>query len=57
MSDLGADNRGEEPKPAMNGRGKSNPAIVAVKSANNAGKPVIPEDLGRRWSFPCNDTD
>ena len=46
MSDLGADKRqgpcreGEEPKPTMNGRGKSDPAIVAVKLANNAGKPV-----------------
>ena len=46
MSDLGANNRqgpcreGEEPKPTMNGRGKSDPAIVAVKLANNAGKPV-----------------
>jgi RNA-directed DNA polymerase len=46
MSDLGANNcqgpcrEGEEPKPTMNGRGKSDPAIVAVKLANNAGKPV-----------------
>ena len=46
MSDLGADKRqgpcreGEEPKPTMNGRGKSDPAIVAVKLANNAGKLV-----------------
>ena len=46
MSDLGADKRqgpcreGEEPKPTMKGRGKSDPAIVAVKLANNAGKLV-----------------
>ena len=36
----GPHREGEEPKPMMNGREKSDPAIVAAKPANRAGRPV-----------------
>jgi RNA-directed DNA polymerase len=36
----GPHREGEEPKPMMHGRGKSDTAIVAMKPANNAGQPV-----------------
>jgi hypothetical protein len=38
---------GDEPKPMMNGREKSDPAVVAVKSANGAGPPAE-EGMERR---------
>jgi RNA-directed DNA polymerase len=38
---------GEEPKPAMHGHEKSDPAILAVKPANKAGQPVA-ERVERR---------
>jgi RNA-directed DNA polymerase len=38
---------GEEPKPAMHGREKSDPAILAVKPANKAGQPAA-ERVERR---------
>src|SRR3954470_19857065 len=37
---LGPHGEGEEPKPMMDGREKSDPAIVAVKPTNKAGQPV-----------------
>jgi hypothetical protein len=36
----GTHREGEEPKPVMHGRGWSDPAIVAVKPANKAGRPA-----------------
>ena len=38
---------GEEPKPVMHGREKSDPAIVAKKPPNKAGEPVA-EAVERR---------
>ncbi len=35
----GPHREGDEPKPMMNGREKSDPAVVAVKSTNKAGRP------------------
>jgi RNA-directed DNA polymerase len=40
MCRSGPHGEGDEPKPMMNEREKSDPAVVAVKSANEAGQPV-----------------
>src|SRR5215469_17781096 len=45
--DRGPYREGEEPKPIMHGREKSDPAIVAKKPANNAG-PTAAERVERR---------
>jgi hypothetical protein len=37
---------GDEPKPMMNGREKSDPTVVAAKSTNEAGQP------GEEWMEP-----
>jgi RNA-directed DNA polymerase len=47
MSGPGPRREGEEPKPAMHGREKSDPAIVAVKPTNKAGQPAA-EPVERR---------
>jgi hypothetical protein len=39
----GPHGEGDEPKPMMNGREKSDPAVVAAKSTNEAGQP------GEEW--------
>src|SRR6202040_4363317 len=44
---IGPHREGEEPKPMMHGREKSDPAIVATKPANNAGQPAA-ERVERR---------
>src|SRR6266496_827862 len=44
---IGPHREGEEPKPMMHGREKSDPPIVAKKPANNAGHPVA-EQVERR---------
>src|SRR5258705_1623125 len=40
MPRIGPHREGEEPKPMMHGREKSDPALVARKPANNAGQPA-----------------
>src|SRR4029453_3130234 len=45
----GPHREGEEPKPMMHGREKSDPAIVAVKPRNKAGQP----DAGCRTGKAC----
>ena len=40
MCRAGPHGEGDEPKPMMNEREKSDPAVVAVKSANEAGQPA-----------------
>src|SRR5258707_13883108 len=47
MPRIGPHREGEEPKPMMHGREKSDPAIVARKPANNAGQPAA-ERVERR---------
>jgi hypothetical protein len=42
----GPHGEGDEPKPMMNGREKSDPAVVAAKSTNEAGQP------GEEWMEP-----
>jgi hypothetical protein len=42
----GPHGEGDEPKPMMNGREKSVPIVVAVKSMNEAGQP------GEEWMEP-----
>ena len=42
---------GDEPKPMMNGREKSDPAVVAAKSTNEAGQ------LGEEWMEPRAGTE
>ena len=42
----GSHGEGDEPKPMMNGREKSDPAVGAAKSTNEAGQP------GEEWMEP-----
>jgi hypothetical protein len=42
----GPHGEGDEPKPMMHGREKSDPAVVAAKSTNEAGQP------GEEWMEP-----
>jgi RNA-directed DNA polymerase len=44
---LGRQREGEEPSPLLHGREKSDPAIVAKKPANKAGRPAA-EPVERR---------
>ena len=37
---IGPHGEGDEPKPMMNGREKSDPVVVAVKPTNETGQPV-----------------
>ena len=46
----GPHGEGDEPKPMMNGREKSDPAVVAAKSTNEAGQP------GEEWMEPSAGT-
>src|ERR1700686_5111702 len=50
---IGPHREGEEPKPMMHGREKSDPAIVAKKPANNAGQPAA-ERVERRTGTEGN---
>ncbi|MFY9937341.1 MAG: hypothetical protein WAK33_10730, partial [Silvibacterium sp.] len=47
----GPHREGDEPKPMMNGREKSDPAVVAAKSTNEAGQ------LGEEWMEPRAGTE
>ena len=46
LARAGPHGEGDEPKPMMNEREKSDPVVVAVKSTNEAGQP------GEEWMEP-----